>query len=118
MNAKTIFRVFSELSFAEQAKCLAAWMHALTIDARDTYIVGTEGIADPVRLRRFNELQHSLGNHLRFILDKDKTYEIDEPYIEMLWDEVSKELRAWALRASMEKIATSSAIPRRQRRAG
>ena len=115
MNAKTIFQVFSKLSSAEQSKILAAWIHAVTIDARDTYIAGTEGIADPVRLRGFNELQHRIAGGLLSALDK--TAGIDEAFIEMLW-EGSKELRAAALRAGMEKIAISNATPKRQRRAG
>jgi len=32
--------------------------HALTILARDTYEVGTEGVTNPSRLRHINELQH------------------------------------------------------------
>jgi len=115
MNAKTIAQAFTELSTVEQAKCLAAWMHAATVDARDTYIPGTEAIADPVRLRYFNELQHQISSRLMHALDKSR--EIDELSIAALW-EGAKELRASVLRTSMEKIATSIATSRRQRRAG
>ena len=115
MNAKSIFQAFSELSATEQSKLLAAWMHAVTIDARDTYIAGTLGIADPVRLRGFNELQHRIVGSLLSALDK--TVGIDESFIESLWED-SKELRATTLRAGMEKIASTIATPRRQRRAG
>ena len=90
-------------------------VHAVTIDARDTYIAGTLGIADPVRLRSFNELQHQIACRPMSVLNK--TAENDELSIEALW-EGAKELRAVPLCASMEKIAASSVTPRRQRRAG
>lgn len=40
-------------------------MFALTVFARDTYTVGGNGLDDPERMRRFNELIHRAVNQLR-----------------------------------------------------
>ena|ERR1035437_4121490 len=118
MNAKSLAQCFAALPPNEQAKLLATWMHALTIDARDTYIPGTQGIADPVRLRGFNELQHRLTNHLAGILEPGKAWRADDSFMEMLCEAVGV-LHAVALRICVEKLMVSgTGSARRQRRAG
>ena len=46
-------------------KWMAKLLFALTMFARDTYIVGTDGLDDPERMRRFNELTHRATDQLR-----------------------------------------------------
>jgi len=113
MTAKSLIELIQSQSFEVQAKGLASWMHAATIDARGTYIPGTEAIADPVRLRRFNELQHRLSGHLRGTLDGVKLS--GEFLSELL--ETARDLQAVALRDAIDKSVTQ-AEPRKHRRAG
>jgi hypothetical protein len=40
-------------------------MFALTVFARSTYTAGGEGVDDPSKLRRFNELSHRVASQLR-----------------------------------------------------
>ncbi len=40
-------------------------LFALTVFARDTYTVGGNGLDDPARMRRFNELMHRTVTQLR-----------------------------------------------------
>src|SRR5436853_3649579 len=44
----------------EQIDFLLDFAHELTIGARDTYAVGEEGLTDPARMRRINEVQHRI----------------------------------------------------------
>ena len=116
MNAKSLAQMFSAQTSHQQTQLLAVWAHVLTIDARDTYIAGTEAIADPVRLRGFNEIQHRLAGQLRGLLESNGKNAPDEIFMGMLLD-ATKTLRAVALRAELEKLAagiSSSLTPKRR----
>jgi hypothetical protein len=53
------------LSHDLRLRWLAELLSALTIFARMTYTVGGEGLDEPERLRRFNELFHRVAGQLR-----------------------------------------------------
>ena len=59
-----IQRFLAPTSSARQ-KWLVDLLFALTIFARDTYTVGGDSLADPARMRRFNELLHRTASQLR-----------------------------------------------------
>jgi hypothetical protein len=118
MNAKALAESFAGSSSHEQAKLLSAWMHALTLDARDTYIAGTEAIADPVRLRGMNEAQHRISGQLHKILCDDTDRYPDEVFMAMMLD-VTKSLRANFLKSELEKMGEKAVQQGRTgRRAG
>lgn len=75
---------YKKLGDTAQIRLLGAIAHSLTVDARDTYIPGTEGIADPVRLRGINELQHRIAGQLLSMLDASSDRYPDEVFIEIL----------------------------------
>ncbi len=102
MTAKALAHKFAALSPDEQAGLVARWSHLLTIDARDTYIPGTPGIADPVRLRGFNEMQHRLAGQLMALLAADDQRYADDVFFAMLV-ESAQELHAAGLRTDLEK---------------
>jgi hypothetical protein len=112
MTHKTLLHSLSDRSVDEHVSMIAGWAHAATIDARATYIPSVEGVADPVRLRRFNELQHQLSGGL---LSLARGQPLGDDYFAMVVD-MAKELHATALREVMEKDA--EAASRRKRRAG
>jgi hypothetical protein len=114
MNVKSLVLIFSALRADQQVKHLAEWAHAVTIDARDTYIPGVEGIADPVRLRRFNELQHRLLGQLIAVLHQQSSSEY-ESFLAMVVEN-AKELHAVALKEKLNamKSETLSLPPRRR----
>lgn len=58
MDVHQAINTFRQYSPQEQIDFLLYFAHALTILARDTYEVGTEGVTNPSRLRHINELQH------------------------------------------------------------
>lgn len=53
-----------QLTRDETCRFLARLAFELTIAARDTYIAGSEDIADPRQLRAFNEIQHRVTSSL------------------------------------------------------
>jgi len=113
MTAKALAQTFSALSSDEQAALVAQWSHMLTIDARDTYIPGTLGIADPVRLRGFNEILHRVSNQLRAIL-ADRTCYPDDVFMEML-TEAAQELHAAGFQMELEKWGKTRGEVKRRR---
>jgi hypothetical protein len=58
MNVRDAIDTFSNYSPQEKIDFLVQLAHTLTILARDTYEVGGEGLTQPSRLRRINEVQH------------------------------------------------------------
>jgi geranylgeranyl pyrophosphate synthase len=56
---------------------------ALTILARDTYVAGSDGVADPRRLRRFNELIHRIAG-------RQVAIDMDDEAIESLFQLISE----------------------------
>jgi hypothetical protein len=60
MNVCNAIDTFRHYSPQEKIDFLVQLAHALTILARDTYEVGGEGLTQPSRLRRMNEVQHRI----------------------------------------------------------
>jgi len=74
---------YANLSEHDKLLFPAALSHDLTIAARDCYVPGTEGVADPSRLRAFNELQHRISSQQRDMLKAADRYP-DDVFIELL----------------------------------
>jgi hypothetical protein len=55
---------FSSYSVEEKKEFLAQLMYELTLVARDSYEVGQDGLTNPQRVRRVNEVQHRVGAYL------------------------------------------------------
>ncbi|WP_431113065.1 hypothetical protein [Variovorax paradoxus] len=53
---------FRSLSQADRLTWLTRLLHVISMAARDTYEIGTNGVANPVDLRRFNELIHHIAS--------------------------------------------------------
>ena len=90
---------YSRLSRERQIRVLASYGHHVTIDARGTYVAGTEEVADPPQLRRANELLHRVLSHIRDLADDTSERFPDEVIVSMCWD-ASQESMANALEKS------------------
>jgi hypothetical protein len=64
--------IFPSYSVEEKEEFIAQLIHELTIVARGTYEVGRDGLSEPQRLRRINEVQHRLSAYLWALLRKDE----------------------------------------------
>jgi len=77
MTLDEAIRVFANITREQQTVVLASYAHSLTVAARDTYTAGKDGVADPRRLRRINEIQHRVVGQLLHLLVPQIT--IDDP---------------------------------------
>jgi hypothetical protein len=103
MTSRDFRNLYLSLSDPEKLRLLARVAFNLTIDARDTYVAGSEEIADPVRLRRFNELQHRLLSRVSSMAERNPTTAEDEEHFVDFLLEGAKEARAgFSLREAME----------------
>jgi hypothetical protein len=59
---------FAKLTPSERAIVLARFAFELTIVARDTYVLGSEQMRYPERLRALNEIQHRVTRRILDIL--------------------------------------------------
>jgi hypothetical protein len=62
---------FSNMSQLEQLYWLSNLLYLLSMFARDTYEVGTDGVSKPNDLRRFNELVHRVATFQRQVAMSD-----------------------------------------------
>jgi hypothetical protein len=71
MTASESITVFLSYSSEEKEDFLAHLMHELSIIARDSYEVGQDGLTNPQRVRRINEVQHQVSAFLCALLRGD-----------------------------------------------
>jgi hypothetical protein len=71
MTVHQAIETFSSYSIQEKTAFLARLAHELTILARDAYDVGQDGLTDPPRLRRINEVQHRVTSFLLALIKND-----------------------------------------------
>jgi len=86
MDIRLMVDTFSHYSRNEQIELLVTFAHALTVLARDTYEAGAEGLANPARLRRINELQHRVTSFLLGLLQDGKRYP-EDVFLRMLLEQ-------------------------------
>ena len=67
---------------------LARLLFALTVFARGTYTVGENGLDDPARMRRFNELMHRTASQLRDHLESSPGRP-DEAFLRIVGEEIA-----------------------------
>jgi hypothetical protein len=75
---------FSNYSPQEQIDFLVHFAHTLTILARDTYEVGEEGLTQPARLRRMNEVQHRIMGFLLALMKQEGKRYPDNIFVRLL----------------------------------
>jgi hypothetical protein len=71
MTASESTNVFLSYSSEEKEEFLAHLIHELSIIARDSYEVGQDGLTNPQRVRRINEVQHRVSAFLCALLRGD-----------------------------------------------
>ena len=84
MNVHNASKTFSKYSPQEKAEFLLRLAHTLTVLARDTYEVGGDGLTEPSRLRRINELQHRVLSSLIALRKGDRKRYPDEVLVRFI----------------------------------
>lgn len=108
MNRKTLALQFARIGASDKARILSRVAFDLTIDARDTYIPGTEGIADPVRLRAINELQHRICGRVHDLLENQSDQQDDSAFANMIVATL-EDLRCPLALATLKQAAANTA---------
>ena len=91
MNARTWqseLQRFREMNSTEQLIWLSQLLHLISMFARDTYEVGTEGVANPSGLRRFNELIHRVATFQKKVARSEAHGVPDDALFELLETEL------------------------------
>jgi hypothetical protein len=81
VDAKQSFLI---LDAPSQARVLARVAHMLTIHARESYEVGTDGVNDTISLRRSNEVMHRLTSQICALLEGDEKRFPDEVILRII----------------------------------
>jgi hypothetical protein len=84
MNVHHAIETFCKYSSQGKTNFLLELAHTLTILARDTYEVGRDGLADPTRLRRINELQHRVMSFLIALMKDDARRYPDDIFVRLI----------------------------------
>lgn len=84
MTLSQAMDTFSNYSPQEKIDFLVHFAHTLTILARDTYEVGGEGLTQPSRLRRMNEIQHRIMGFLLALMKQEVKRYPDHVFIRLL----------------------------------
>jgi hypothetical protein len=71
MTVDEAIAAFSSYSSEEKKEFLTHFIHELSIIARDSYEVGQDGLTNPQRVRRLNEVQHQVSAFLCALLRGD-----------------------------------------------
>lgn len=103
MTVDEAIAVFSAYSPEEKKEFLAQLMYELTVYARDNYEVGGEGLTNPQRVRRINEIQHRLSAFLRQLLREDSRRYPDDAIVRIVLEHPGDEGLAWQAMASFER---------------
>lgn len=87
MNTTQASKIFSAYTRQEQIDFLSLLAFELTIIARDTYEAGQEGLTNPARLRRINEVQHSITGQLLNLLKNDPHRYPDDALMQIILEQ-------------------------------
>jgi len=78
---------FMSLPLEERRRWFAGLLFALTMLARTTCVVGGDGLIQPERMRRFNELTHRVAQQLKDLAAGFRGIP-DEPFLEGVGEEM------------------------------
>lgn len=107
MNVDDAITLFSSYSVEEQEEFLARLMHELTVLARDSYEVGQDGLTNPQRMRRINELQHRVSANLCALLRGDSQRFPDDVLIRIILEHPDDKELGRQLINSFERLTTN-----------
>ncbi len=105
MTVDEAIAVFSSYSRAEQKEFLAHLMYELTVIARDNYEAGQDGLTDPRRVRRVNEVQHRVSAFLWALLRNDPQRYPDDVLIKIILEQPGDGMFEQQLREAFAKLS-------------
>ena len=85
MTREEAIAKFLALSPDQQISVLAHFGHEITVAARDTYVPGTDEVADAPRLRHANEMLHRVLGHIWHLSEGRAERYPDDVLISIFW---------------------------------
>jgi hypothetical protein len=86
MNGIDPMEVFTSSSREDKMDVLARLAHELTVLARDTYDLESDGVVTPSRLRIINEVQHRIMGFLIALMTKNPNRYPDDIFMQIILD--------------------------------
>ncbi|HEX8735637.1 MAG TPA: hypothetical protein VF721_09965 [Pyrinomonadaceae bacterium] len=84
MKVEEALNFFSNLSNQERVEFLVRLGHELTIEARDSYEIGTENISNQSKIRRINEIQHRIFLEILALVKRNEKSYPDDVLMRMI----------------------------------
>jgi hypothetical protein len=106
MTVDEAISAFSSYSAEEKKEFLAQLAYELTVVARGCYEVGGEGLIEPQRLRRVNEVQHRINAFLWALLRDDPRRYPDDVLIRIVLEQPDDEVLGRELRETFARMTT------------
>jgi hypothetical protein len=106
MTADEAIAVFVSYSPDEKAKFLAQLMYELTLVARESYEAGGDGLSDPSRVRRINELQHRTSAFLSALLHHHTERYPDDVLVRIVLDQMDDPALGQQLSKTFARLAS------------
>ena len=97
--------VFVSFSSDEKAEFIAQLIYELTLVARESYEAGGDGLNDPGRVRRINELQHRTSAYLSALLRNDTGRYPDDVLVRIILDQSDDPALGQQLRKTFARLA-------------
>ena len=104
--------VFLSFSSGEKAEFIAQLIYELTLVARESYETDGDGLSDPRRVRRINEVQHRTSAYLSALLRNDEGRYADDVLVQIVLDHaddpaLSRQLRKTFARLAEQRLTTA-----------
>jgi hypothetical protein len=103
--------VFSSCPRREQEDFVAQLIYELTVVGRATYEVEQDGLSEPTRLRRLNEVQHRLSAFLWALLRNDERRYPDDVLLRIVLEQPDDPELEQQLRAAFARVAAWRRLP-------
>ncbi len=87
---KECFKNYLELDGAQRLIFLSSLAYYVTLIGRETYIPQTDGVENPEKLRKLNELQHNIINHIRAHAFNSKYESQDKSFMDSFLDQIKE----------------------------
>ena len=110
MNVHQAIARFCTYSPQEKIDLLVHFAHALTVLARDTYVVEGEGVTQPTRLRRLTEVQHRLLGGLIALMKQEAQRYPDEVLVRLLLEHPEDQDLQRQLQEAFHHLTTQMAV--------
>ncbi|HKQ53113.1 MAG TPA: hypothetical protein VJT74_12130 [Pyrinomonadaceae bacterium] len=105
MTSDKAIAVFVSYSSREKEEFLAHLIHELTVVARDSYEVGGDGLTNPQRMRRVNEIQHRASDFLYALLRNNPHRYPDDHLVRIILEHPEDDELARQLNWVFERLA-------------